>query len=91
MPGAHSHTFPQELRSVGSAELSAVVLGGEEAQGLSGQCWVGSVSSTDSPWKRIGVTAECEVAPASALIWERFENYFMPVSSTDFDNVEGRS
>lgn len=61
------------------------------AQGLSGQCWVGNISSADSHWKRIGVTEEYEVGPASALIWERFQNYFMPVSSTDFDNVEERS
>lgn len=47
--------------------------------------------SRDGPWKLIEVTEECEVGPASALIQERFENYFMPVSSAHFDNVEGRS
>jgi len=61
-----------------------------KAQGLSGQGWVGSRSSTDSLWKLVKATEECEVGPASALIQERFKKYFMPVSSTDFDNVEGR-
>lgn len=34
---------------------------------------------------------ECEVGPAPALIQECFENYFMAVSSTDFDKGEGGS
>lgn len=75
---------------MGSADLSAVVVGGGP-----GAAWAvpgrQSFLSRVSPWKPIRVTEECEVGPASALIWERFENYFMPASSTDFDNVEGRS
>lgn len=37
------------------------------------------------------MTEECKVGPASALIKKCFENDFMTVSGTYFDNVDGRS
>lgn len=59
-------------------------------RGGPGQCWDGSISSAVGQLENTEVREEREVGPASALIWEGFENYFMPVSSSDFDNMEGR-
>lgn len=39
----------------------------------------------------IRASEECEVGSAPALIQECSENYFMTVSSTDFDKGEGGS